>query len=282
MPQPKLRHCWNQPPAIIRTIAARQGTLAGSVYVRNVAPSSEGTMGLFDIFLSEDKLIAKHARTMTNRDAQPEDREVSVRFLADKGTDRAILALLARFDMALEHQIKDKREKDYTFDVIRTLGTKAVGPTEIFLKRCKQVARPLELHTALTSEKDSLQLVYALLAAEVEKNDFKPARKKALLLWLVERRDGGAAEAAAPLLEDFDEGVRYAAAEVILAQNDPATTGPLLGVLTNPEEESNRLKLRIADVFAQRRWSVGDADVERLSTLPGYQVQGDRLVAARS
>lgn len=238
-------------------------------------------MGLFDIFLSEDKLIAKHARTMTNRDAQPEDREASVRFLAEKGTERAILALLARFDMALEHQLKDTREKDYTFDVIRSLGEKAIEPTVAFLRRSKQVARPLELHTSLTSEASTLALVYELLAAEVAKNDFKPARKKALLLWLVERRDDGASAAAAPLLEDFDEGVRYAAAEVILAQNDPEAVEPLLEVLTNPEEESNRLKLRIADVFAQRRWSVGSADADRLATLPGYTVKGDLLVAAR-
>lgn len=236
-------------------------------------------MGLFDIFLSEEKLIAKHARTITNRDAQPEDREASVRFLADKGTERAILGLLARFDMALDHQLKDKGEKDFTFDVLASLGDKAVGPTEAFLRRCKQVAWPLQLHTALTSEARSVALVYELLDAEVKKNDFKPARKKALLLWLTERRHPGAAEAAAPLLKDFDEGVRYAAAEAVIAQNDEAGRAPLLAVLVDPEEESNRLRLRIAEVFAQRRWSVEGADEERLSTLQGYAVHGDRLVA---
>ncbi|TNE87944.1 MAG: hypothetical protein EP330_16775 [Deltaproteobacteria bacterium] len=238
-------------------------------------------MGLFDIFLSEDKLIAKHARTITNRDAQEEDREASVRWLANQGSERAILGLLARFDMALEHQLKDKGEKDFTYDVLLSLGDKAVGPTEAFVRRSKQVAWPLRLHTALTSEARSLELVYELLAAEVAKNDFKPARKKALLLWLTERTDSGAIAAATPLLEDFDEGVRYAAAEVILGQNDAAGREPLLSVLDNPEEDSNRLKLRIADVFAQRRWSVEGASPERLALLNGYAVQDDRLIAAQ-
>ena len=32
-------------------------------------------MGLFDMFLSEERRIAKEQRTLTNRDKQPEDRE---------------------------------------------------------------------------------------------------------------------------------------------------------------------------------------------------------------
>lgn len=236
-------------------------------------------MGLFDFFLSEDKLIAKHARIITNRDSQPEDREMSVRFLADKGTERAIFGLLARFDMALDHQMKDEGEKDFTFDVVRSLGDKAVGPTEQFLRRSKQVARLLALHTSLTHEGRTLELAYELVAAEADKNDFKPARKKALLLWLAERRDDGIPAAAAPLLKDFDEGVRYAAAEAILAQNSTGGREALIAVMVDPEEESNRLRLRIADVFAARGWSVEGADAERLNTLNGFTVQGGRLVA---
>ena len=98
-------------------------------------------------------------------------------------------------------------------------------------------------------------------------------------MWLTERRHPGIAAAAAPLLEDFDEGVRYAAAEAMLAQNDESAREPLLAVIADPEEESNRLKLRIADVFAQRRWSVEEVDEAAIEALQGYTVQGGRLVA---
>ena len=50
---------------------------------------------------------------------------------------------------------------------------------ESHLRRALEVARGQEAR--------SLELVYEMLAAEVAKNDFKPARKKALLLWLTSR-----------------------------------------------------------------------------------------------
>ncbi|MCO4747905.1 MAG: hypothetical protein KC912_24140 [Proteobacteria bacterium] len=237
-------------------------------------------MGLFDIFLSEDKLIAKHARRMTDRDAQPEDREASVHFLAEKGTERSILGLLGRFDLALDHQMKDNTEKEYTFDVLRSLGDKAIAPTEKWLKVCKQTPWPLRLFGALTSDARALELAYELLQAEFDRDDFKPAKKKALLIWLADRRDARAIAAAAPFLKDFDEAVRYTASEVIIGQADDSGRQPLLDALVSPEEESNRLRLRIAEVFAKRRWSVAGADPEQLATLAGFKVHNDVLVAS--
>ena len=50
-----------------------------------------------------------------------------------------------------------------------------------------------------------------------------------------------------------------------------------LTVLANPEEESNRLKVRIAEVFSQRGWSVGEGE----GHLPqGFEVKGERIVRA--
>ena len=68
-------------------------------------------MGLFDFMLSPEKKIAKHVRRLTNRDAQPEDREGSAAWLAQHGTPQAILGLLSRFDMQLEHHLKDRSEQ---------------------------------------------------------------------------------------------------------------------------------------------------------------------------
>ncbi len=65
-------------------------------------------MGFFDLFMSDEKKIKKHHRRLTNRDAQDEDREASAHWLADNGTPEALLALLSRFDMALDHQLKDQ------------------------------------------------------------------------------------------------------------------------------------------------------------------------------
>ena len=237
-------------------------------------------MGFFDMFLSEDKLIAKRARTVTDRDAQPEEREEAVHFLANKGTERAILGILSRFDISLDNGLKDTSEKEYTFDVLCSLGTRAVGPTEGFLKRCKQIAWPLRLYGALTNRDKMVDMAFELLDRERQRDDFKPAKKKALLVWLSEHRDARSIEAAAPFLGDFDEGVRYAALEVIAGQHDPAGREPLLGALCSADEDSNRVRLRIAEIFAQRGWSVAGGDPAILGGLQGFTVNADRLVAS--
>jgi hypothetical protein len=140
------------------------------------------------------------------------------------------------------------------------------------------VAIPLRLYEELTDRERTTQRVYELLAAERARDDFKPDKKKRLLVWLAEQRHTGATAAAAPFLADFDEGVRYSALEVLAAQDDNARE-PLLDALLRPDEESNRVRVRIADVFANRRWAVDPALVA--GRLPsGYSVRDNRIVGS--
>jgi len=238
-------------------------------------------MGLFDFLLSEEKKIKKHHRRLNNRDAQPEDRELSARWLADNGSPQALLALLSRFDMQnVEHQLKDAGEKELVYALIAEHGDRAIEPLVSWLRVCKQVAQPLRLLEDLTTPDQAVEVVFGLLEQERKRDDFKPGKKKKLLIWLADQRHDGAIEAAMPFLADFDEGVRYAAAEVIIGQEDEAGREPLLEVLSNPEEESNRLKVRIAEVFANRRWSIAEVP-EVADRLPnGYAVRDVRIVSA--
>jgi len=216
-------------------------------------------MGLFDFFFNEEKKITKHQRRITNRDAQAEDREASARWLADQGSPPSLLALLARFDVSLDHQLKDKGEKDLVYALASSKGTEMVGPLKVWLKKCRSVALPLRLLEDLAGKSAAIEMACTLLAIELERDDFKPVKKKALLIWLASEKGTNCLESAAPFLDDFDEGVRYAAAEVIIAQKSDAGIAPLLTVLQNSEEESNRLKIRICEIFEQRKWNVGDA-----------------------
>jgi len=52
---------------------------------------------------------------------------------------------------------------------------------------------------------------------------------------------------------------------------------PLLSALTRADEDSGRLKHRIADIFAKRSWPVGDMDPTVLP--PAFSVAGGRIVA---
>jgi hypothetical protein len=234
-------------------------------------------VGIFDMFLSEERRIQKNQRTLTNRDVQAEDRDAAARWLADNGSGKALVALLTRFDMSLENQLKDKSEKDFVYGLLTAIGEPAIRPLERHLERCRQVALPLRMYIELKGEEAAILKVFGVLELERGKDDFKPQKKVDLLVWLAERRHSDAIAAATPLLADFDEGVRCAAAEVIVAQQDDAGREPLEGVLANPSEDSTRLRHRLADVFASRRWP---ADGERLSGRlpPGYEVRDGRVV----
>jgi hypothetical protein len=238
-------------------------------------------MGFFDMFLSEEGRIQKNQRTITNRDVQPEDRDAAAQWLGSNGSPKALVALLTRFDMNLENQLKDKKEKEVVYSLLQKAGDATIRPLERHLERCRQVAIPLRLHVELKGEQAAVTKVLSILELERAKDDFKPQKKVDLLVWLVDRRHPHAIEAVTPLLEDFDENVRYAAMEVIAAQQDDAGRFPLETVLRNQAEESNRLRIRVAELFVQRRWPIADAAAVEAGMPPGYRIVDGRLTAER-
>ena len=238
-------------------------------------------MGLFDRFFGDEAKIQKHTRRLTNRDSQPDDRDASARWLAERGTAQALIGLLQRFDLSLEHQMKDAGEKDLAYSLLLAKGEQAIEPTKAWLRQCKQFAMPLRLLGEIGGGNAAIETAYELLELELKKDDFKPEKKKGLLVWLADMRHSGASRAAEPFLKDFDEGVRYAAAEVIIAQGADTGRGPLLDVIANPKEESNRLKTRIAEIAVQRSWRVEDRAEALTKSLPsGFQVRDGRLLPA--
>jgi hypothetical protein len=230
-------------------------------------------MGLFDFFLNEDKKIQRHIRRLTNRDAQPEDRDASARWLAENGSEAARLGLLQRFDLALEHHMKDTAEKDTHYALLVSIGQPMVEPTKRWLRTCKTFAMPLKLLEALAGRDAAIEAVFDMLDVEYVHGEFKPEKKRDLLIWLADVRDGRIVGKVARFLEDFDEGARYAAAEAIGVQDGEEGRAPMFAALTNPREESNRLRVRLAEIFVNRRWAV-PADVRLPS---GFVVREGRV-----
>lgn len=237
-------------------------------------------MGIFDaLFGGEEKQVLRQCRRVSNRNAQPEDREAAARWLFENGSEQAIYGLLGRFDVSIENQMKDANEKEFVFQLLVELGPPVVEPARTYVKRCKSIALPLRLLGAVGGRDVLLTTVMELLDVEAQREDFKADRKRQLLILLAEHRDPRILPSAARFLGDFDEGVRYASAEAIIAQEDESAREPLLEALANVDEESNRLRARIADAFVSRRWSLGDR-AEAVAGAPpaGYAVRGQHLV----
>lgn len=238
-------------------------------------------MGVLDfLFGGGEKGIAKNGRKLKNKDTPIEERQEAARWLAKEGSHEAVKALLGRFEMDYEHGMKDAAEKDLVADLVLDLGDKAVAPLRDFLLRTEKFARPLALYEQLTSAEQAQALALEMLAREADRSELKPGRKRNLLVKMGDYRGEAVTRAVLPFLRDYDEGCRFAAVEVLLAQPDTsASREALLAVVANPKEESNRLKVRVAEVAAKGRWPLG-AHAEAVSSAPpaGYWVQDGLLL----
>lgn len=235
-------------------------------------------MGLFDLFLSRDERIRRQQRQLTNRDKVAEDRDAAARWLADDGSPKALVALLTRFDMKLDNHLKDQAERDMVYGLLSDIGEPVLRPLERHLVKCRNTSAPIRLHAELTDLETTRGKVFEVLEVERQKDDFRPEKKQDLLTWLADHKDDRAIDAVGPLLQDFDENVRYAAAEVVLAQDDERGQAILEPALANPQEESNRLRVRLAEAFSKRRWKLHNAEGVAAVLPDGFVVDGDEVV----
>jgi hypothetical protein len=236
-------------------------------------------MGWFDWLTGgEESQVKRHAKRVRNLNAQGEDRQASAHWLAENGSEEAILGLLGRFTIHYEQRMKDEEEKTLVTDLLRGLGAGKIGaPIRQWVRKNEAFARPLQLIDELEGKDAAVDLLLDMLGREVD--PFKTEKKRQILIRLSSYVDTRIADRVSPCLEDFDEGVRYAAAEVLLAQDRESVRGDLARALARRDEESNRLRVRLAEAFHKRGWSLGDhAPAVRERPPVGWTVQGDRVV----
>ena len=141
--------------------------------------------GVLDLFAgSPEKQVQRHGKRVRSKDAQQEDRQASIHWLADQGTPMAIYAMLGRYEMTYEHQMKDEGEKELVGELLLGLGETARDPLEKFIPQSKSFARPLAIYQQLFGEDAARTLTLAMLAEELKKSAFKITRKRSILLYL--------------------------------------------------------------------------------------------------
>lgn len=212
-------------------------------------------MAFFDFLLGGPAgQLRRHARRVANRDSQAEDREASAHWLAQNGSEEALFAMCARFALQLEHGLKDRKEKDIVFELLTDHGPRGAVVARRWASENPNFHHAVRLVERIEGSEAAVGLLLELLAAEDVEQEFKPEKKRNLLISLAERRSGRVVDAAQRFLVDFDEGVRHAAIEAMAAQEGDAAAQHLARALHNPAEESTRIRGRLAEIFQQRRW----------------------------
>ncbi len=218
-------------------------------------------MGLLDIFSKEKR--EERARTSNiqraiNKYAQTGDRYRAMEALAVEGSDEALYGLTRRFGMMYDKSIEDEQEKVWVFDTLVSKGETALPAVKRYLIAAESASWPLRVLQKIVPDKETeLDIVAEALARHEPGYERDPTKKIQLIRHLAPLKHPRVPELVLPYLGDMDEGVRFASVETLLAvKNEEAARDKMLELFVSDGEESLRLRIRIAEGFADLGWLV--------------------------
>ena len=235
-------------------------------------------MGFLDRFSKDGRdarAREKNASRAVNKYMQSPDRLKALQALRDDGSDEELYSLLKRFSMMYDKTIEDEQEKEWVFEWLIEKGAKVLPALKRYMLSADSISWPLRVLDKVVDAKEGrIDVIAAVLERHEPGYERDPTKKIQLLTHLAGLKHARVPALVAPYLTDMDEGVRYAAVEALLKQGDEAAARlPLLDLLA--KEESLRLRLRIADGFADLGWSVADRRAEIEKALPdSFQLDG--------
>jgi HEAT repeat protein len=163
-------------------------------------------------------------------------------------------------------------------------GETVLEPLQRYMKSADNLGYPLKILGEIARPERALQAIDEILSVEEPGYARNPARRIDVIEWLSELSEVGNEEIVrrvAPYMKDFDENVRFKTVEAIALKPHPSAAAPLVEALVNPEEESGRLKQRIAEVLAENDLELAGRKTEVAAlldgVLDGYRLHRDRL-----
>lgn len=216
-------------------------------------------MGLFDLFASKEAraqgALQKLQQKLTQKFGPPENRAKAIDQLADLGTPEALAVLCMRFTLSADPTITDAEEKDRVLRLLVDAGEAAVPPVERFLHQQEDgVAWGLRVLAGILPAERLHPIVLGELAHLGRVYSRDPEKKLMLLTWLREHAAGapGAAveEAVLPLLEDFSDDVRIAAARALASLAGTERTRDALIELLLRDRENLRVRGEVFEALA--------------------------------
>jgi HEAT repeat protein len=248
-------------------------------------------MGLFDRFKggargekkerpAKANPAAKWADRVEKR-AQNYDRQEAIQALADLGSAEAAEVLLKRFTFHIDPSITDQEEKDAAFRGILRAGRDAIEPVRAFAAKAESLAWPMKIMKELVDEAEYVdELLRWLSRWDTEYAKFVDPKVQ-LLAELEEHRQSHIRVEVERFLEDVNEPARFHAVAALLAQDD-AEAAPALARLMG-DEESLRVRTKIAEGLASRAWAVpeGERESARKGLPPGFGLDASGRVTKR-
>jgi HEAT repeat protein len=240
------------------------------------------TMGFFDRIWGGSRSQKEAAKAnpaakwadRIDRRAQNYDRQEAIQALADLESAEAAEVLLKRFTFHIDPSITDQEEKDAAFRGILRAGEAAALPVRAFAAKAESLAWPMKVMQQLLGETEYVEeLLQWLSQWDTEYAKFIDPKVQ-ILTTLSEHKHPDIREQVERFLEDVNEPARFHAVCALLAQDAPESADALADLL--PDEESVRVRNRVAEGLATRGWSVSaeHRDRARGGLPPGYTIDG--------
>lgn len=249
-------------------------------------------MGLFD-FLSKKKQgdsgpeappkrasskdMSRLSKLAGDKMAQNYDRQEAIEELSKMKNADAAAALLRRFSFTMEPSITDQEEKEAAAEGIVAAGEAAIDPIRSYCARAESLTWALKVLGRIVSGEQMQKELVELLAEFDTEYLRNPEPKIQLLGMLEEHPSEDVRVGVEPFLTDVNETVRFHAVVTTFAVNDQRSAGPLVSALE--QEESLRVKNRIATGLAEKKWRVPAELVDKCKAWlpPGFSMDGDLI-----
>jgi len=229
--------------------------------------------GLLDPAKREQRSFEKLVSKLVSKNYQHEDRMLAIETLSEMDTPAATRALFRRWDISADKDREDRAEKEYLADVLVAKGEKMLPALREHNDRSVNVTWPIQVLRRVVSPEEVVTEILRVLEAERARlASFRPEKKVHLIRLLNDQSDDRICPAVAPLLDDFDETVRYEAAELLGGKGDASFATALIDRLISDEEDSARVKGAILGVLVDNGWRVADRKADLSGHLGDYVI----------
>ena len=220
-------------------------------------------MGLFDFLKKKDdaaatkvsaRELARLSRVVGEKLAQDYDRQEALLALGKLGSAESASALLRRFGFSMEPSITDEEEKEMALEGIAAAGEAAVEPIRTYCAKAESLIWPLKALRKIVSDDDIVDELLGVLDLFDTEYTRNPEPKIQIIAVLEDYPGDEVREAVEPFLGDVNESVRFRAVDTVFSMDDERSVFALVAALE--EEESLRVKNRIAAGLAERGWGV--------------------------
>jgi HEAT repeats len=238
-------------------------------------------MSLFDLFRkseksgrSDDKELSRLTKALGSKLSQDPDRYDALERLSSMGTRESARVLLGRFRWNLDPSIRDQEEKSIALAGIVRAGKSALDPIREYCERAESLLWPIKALREILSGDELRDEILSLLDGYDTEYLRNPEPKVQLIQALEEFPAEETRVAVEPFVGDVSEAVRFAAVTCLFSIRHEASLETLLAAL--PEEESLRVKNRIAAGLVECAWTIPEAWTLRVSQNlpPGFLVKG--------